>query len=710
MFSPRKKIREFGPLGIENPSPEKLRSNYRAELFNALSFLRLNSDLYRREKAAAAGKRKNDDRIPAKLRRKACVIAAVKTCSSYAEFKKHIAGEDTVSAVDFCRMRKSLDEDNPDLSYAALFPTSGRPRVYDPVVDKKFIDWLDDERTPTVDKTVPGMIAAYRQFFCEVHGKEEEEQLIDEGIRRHLNRILPENDFRMRNTKTIDAKRCISYDILDAWFKDPEVSEALRNVHPRLLFNADETEINRKRYITGKVACKGNTQPCIVAGDRSGSHVSLFIIVTAAGSVVKPVHILHGRPCKYVNNPDLFPDVNCIYTSNGYMERDTFKKIMIDFFIPHVQDLKQKLDLTGYRDRAVLVVDGHLSRYDLETFEALDNAGIDLIILPAHSSHITQPLDLNLNGIVKRAFPVEFRKGFPSYFYNHIDRRNACDSTASSEANSSTENTGRSKRKPPRKRRRSEVASEEAEVTLSHNREGEVSTDTGSQSPSESLSAPSLAADERLHTVFAIESALATLKPGAITSSWESSGLFPFKGVPPITRTASEKMLRELQACETLSAKPKPRTKNSIVITGLVNSKEGMKRFRELLQQKELKPRSYRGRYERLTSSGRADTTIEIMNQNEDVGDYVTFQPDTDTGRTPLCGETDAECYVGRGRTRRLQKCISTSHSVALYDPYTARRKKHITSSHATHPTHTVHLTASLHIRRRRINAQKKRY
>ena len=54
--------------------------------------------------------------------------------------------------------------------------------------------------------------------------------------------------------------------------------------------------------------------------------------------------------------------------------------------------------------RAVLIVDGHKSRYDPRTLRALQENDIFLIILPAHSSRLTQPLDLRLNGIIKSQF------------------------------------------------------------------------------------------------------------------------------------------------------------------------------------------------------------------------------------------------------------------------------------------------------------------
>jgi len=73
------------------------------------------------------------------------------------------------------------------------------------------------------------------------------------------------------------------------------------------------------------------------------------------------------------------------------MEKRTFRNIMIHHFLPYVKWVKEELGVDE-RERAALIVDGHLSRYDLNTFRDLYKACIDLIILAAHSSHITQPL------------------------------------------------------------------------------------------------------------------------------------------------------------------------------------------------------------------------------------------------------------------------------------------------------------------------------
>ncbi len=68
----------------------------------------------------------------------------------------------------------------------------------------------------------------------------------------------------------------------------------------------------------------------------------------------------------------------------------------------HTQKKKKKKkkaidSLKSIDKHAVLVVDGHTSRYDPEMFRILREADIDLLIILSHSSHVLQPLVLTLN-------------------------------------------------------------------------------------------------------------------------------------------------------------------------------------------------------------------------------------------------------------------------------------------------------------------------
>jgi len=373
-----------GPLELKNSSERAIRARFHEVLHDVLSFINSRPDQYPFSKPATHKLLVNQARA----------IAAVCSCEHYTDFKKILYPCYKVAQSTFSRYRKMVIYE--ELSYQDVLATQGRPLVYSPKVDEAFILWLSDEKTATIEKNTACLVETYRKLHSEEFGTDAGDELSDEGIRRHINTLLCLFSFKMRTPEVVDAKRCIKYDVLRDWYCDRWIKQALTGKHPRLIFNGDETEINRKPSFKGKVAWRGKGRPRIAAKDRSGGHVSMFIIISG-NELVKPSFLLHAGPDSFVSQPSLFEnDVVCVRTANGYMERWTFKNIMIHHFIPYVQRVREELHT---QERAALIVDGHLSRYDLDT------------ILPAHSSHITQPLDITLNGLIKRAFPVEYRKG-----------------------------------------------------------------------------------------------------------------------------------------------------------------------------------------------------------------------------------------------------------------------------------------------------------
>ena len=80
-----------------------------------------------------------------------------------------------------------------------------------------------------------------------------------------------------------------------------------------------------------------------------------------------------------------------------------------------------------------------------------------------------------------------------------------------------------------------------------------------------------------------------------------------------------------------------------------------------MLKDKNLKPRKFRGRY------NNGATNVEIATENEDVGDYIDLDTDSDTDASDLYGNSNAECYVvKKKRRRRFFGGLTLKHRVTL--------------------------------------------
>ena len=70
-----------------------------------------------------------------------------------------------------------------------------------------------------------------------------------------------------------------------------------------------------------------------------------------------------------------------------------------DIFIPFVE--RVRTGLNSPRRQALLILDGHGSRDNPTALELLMSHNIDVVVIPAHTSHVTQPLDCGVNRAFK---------------------------------------------------------------------------------------------------------------------------------------------------------------------------------------------------------------------------------------------------------------------------------------------------------------------
>jgi len=89
------------------------------------------------------------------------------------------------------------------------------------------------------------------------------------------------------------------------------------------------------------------------------------------------------------------------------MDKPTFDRITREQFVRYV-DSERLLYGLPKDEPAALVVDGHGSRYNIPTLRFLKQNHIDLLVLPAHSSHVLQPMDLSPNRIIKDKYRKEY--------------------------------------------------------------------------------------------------------------------------------------------------------------------------------------------------------------------------------------------------------------------------------------------------------------
>jgi DDE superfamily endonuclease len=175
--------------------------------------------------------------------------------------------------------------------------------------------------------------------------------------------------------------------------------------HPSLIFNFDETMLYPgKRKM--KVLVRANQKKPIEKILKKEEHITFGLCIAANGSFARPLCIF---PLKTLP-PLPYLALNFLAISgqeNGWINAKIYQEWLLQVFIPHV--LQQREFLGDPSLRALLIIDGHSSRDDSVSTALCAQHGIDVIVLPAHSSSILQPLDLGVNGAFKTILSTHFK-------------------------------------------------------------------------------------------------------------------------------------------------------------------------------------------------------------------------------------------------------------------------------------------------------------
>lgn len=120
-------------------------------------------------------------------------------------------------------------------------------------------------------------------------------------------------------------------------------------------------------------------------------NISVLMSCSANGIKGPPLFIFKGKSVwdAWIPKDDEgFPGCTYAATDNGWIEWKVFFNFIEKSFIQHT---RPSID-----DPLLLIYDGHTSHVSLDLIEMAKKNYITIILLPPHSSHLLQPLDLSV--------------------------------------------------------------------------------------------------------------------------------------------------------------------------------------------------------------------------------------------------------------------------------------------------------------------------
>jgi hypothetical protein len=181
--------------------------------------------------------------------------------------------------------------------------------------------------------------------------------------------------------------------------------EELFRRDPRLLCNADETQLNAlKRF---KMLCDQGQLPLVTALEHI-PHLTGVVSISGSGAVLPPTIVL--KNLQYLREFTTY-ESHCRFatSANGWITKDVWVYFAL-LFCAQIGLYRLTLPEDNREQDKLLVIEGHKTRRKDRAAIIFELNGIDALVLPAHSTHLLQMVDVAVASPIRAVFKQELDK------------------------------------------------------------------------------------------------------------------------------------------------------------------------------------------------------------------------------------------------------------------------------------------------------------
>jgi hypothetical protein len=238
------------------------------------------------------------------------------------------------------------------------------------------------------------------------------------GVHWPRNFVKRTDSLTTRFNRAYDRQRALCEDpaLISQWFTLVEETKAKYGICDEDVYNFDEAS-----FMMGKIT----TQLVVTGSERRGrpksiqpgnrEWVTLIAAINAAGWSIPPFLIFAGKShlSAWYEEAEIPRDWAISVSKNGWTTNELGVEWLKHF------NAYTKTRVIGAR--RLLVLDGHESHHSLEFQEICKENNIYTLCMPAHSSHLLQPLDVGCFSPLKRAYSREV-ESLIRHHSNHITK------------------------------------------------------------------------------------------------------------------------------------------------------------------------------------------------------------------------------------------------------------------------------------------------
>ncbi|XP_060572583.1 uncharacterized protein LOC132730626 [Ruditapes philippinarum] len=209
------------------------------------------------------------------------------------------------------------------------------------------------------------------------------------------------------------SKEAISsfFDNLQSVLKDNNLMDS-----PELIYNVDEKGVQTE-HSPPYIVCTSKTTPAITSARSSTT--TILACGNAIGSQIPPYFIFKGQRMRSELMEGSSPGAQGTVTDSGWSNTAIFLEYLETHFLKYVQRPNSETPV-------LLIYDGHKSHINLQVINWAKDHHVILMVLPAHTSHILQPLDVGCFGPLQRIYNSECQKFLRNNPASKITRYNIC--------------------------------------------------------------------------------------------------------------------------------------------------------------------------------------------------------------------------------------------------------------------------------------------
>ena len=186
---------------------------------------------------------------------------------------------------------------------------------------------------------------------------------------------------------------------------------------PHYIFNIDETGITTE-HKPPKVVSSAQSNAQSITSPR-GSLTTVISCTSASGQVLPPYFVFKGKRAIPELLEKAMPGTKMTMSDSGWSNGRIFQQFLTEHFLQHIPQLATE-------EHMFLLYDGHKSHISFSLVSWALERNIILFVLPAHTSHALQPLDVGCFGPLKRAYNAECQNFLRTNIGRAISRYDVC--------------------------------------------------------------------------------------------------------------------------------------------------------------------------------------------------------------------------------------------------------------------------------------------